>query len=121
MRREIDAQKNRGNDRIGRRARKTHSLFREVITSESRHKVIRDTAPLVTLHIDEARKPGEELADILDYGAADGLLVGHMHAYMKQHPERQVRLLTHDSGPMGTAQSLGLPFTPIPRQLAPRA
>ena len=68
----------------------------------------------MTLHIDEARKPSEELSDILDYSAPDDQLLGHMHAYMKQRPEHRVRLLTHDAGPMGTARSLDLPFTPIP-------
>ena len=114
VRREIDAQKNRGNDRIGRRARKTHSLFREVITTATGYKVVRETAPLVRLHMDEARKPSDELSDVLDSGVPDDQLVGHMHAYTKQHPERTVSLLTHDSGPMMTAKSLDLPFTPIP-------
>ena len=114
VQREIDGQKNRGNDRVGRRARKTHSLFREVITTESGYKVVRETAPIVRLHLDEPRKPSEELSDVLDYGAADDQLLGYMHAYKKQHPEHQVSLLTHDSGPMMTAKNLDLPFTPIP-------
>ena len=111
---EIDKQKNRGNDRVGRRARKTHGMFGEIITTEPGYRVIREADPVVKLFLDGARKPSEELSEVLDYGVPDDRLLGHMHAYANQHPEREVRLLTHDSGPMMTAKSLNLPFTPIP-------
>lgn len=114
VQREIDNQKNRGNDRVGRRARKTYGMFREVVATEPGYQVIREADPAVKLFLDGARRPSEELSDVLDYGEPDDQLLGHMHAYAKQHPERAVRLLTHDSGPMMTAKSLNLPFTPIP-------
>ncbi len=114
VQREIDNQKNRGNDRVGRRARKTYGIFREVVTTEPSYQVIREADPVVKLFLDGARKPSEELSDVLDYGVPDDQLLGHIHAYTKEHPERAVRLLTHDSGPMMTAKSLDLPFTPIP-------
>ena len=47
VQREIDNQKSKGNDRIGKRARAVHSLFREIITSDNDHKLIRKSKPQV--------------------------------------------------------------------------
>ena len=114
VQREIDHQKNRGNDRIGRQARKAHSMFREVIVGGGICKLIRETDPLVRLLIDPSCLPNPELGDRLDYGEADDRIVGCVDAYRKQHPDFDARLLTHDGGPMTSAQMLSVPFVPIP-------
>ena len=52
--------------------------------------------------------------DVLDFTKADDELIGYIWEYRKRYNNRDVRLLTHDSGPMMTAKSIGLPFIPIP-------
>ena len=114
VQREIDNQKGRGNNRIGKRARKTHSLFREVILSESGYKLTRESRPQVRLLVEPSYSPSPELEDRLDYSEADDQIVGCVHAYREQNPESDARLLTHDSGPMASAKMLSLPFVSIP-------
>ena len=111
---EIDHQKQRGNDRIGRQARKAHSIFREIIIGGGTCKLIRESDPLVRLLIDPSCLPNPALGDYLDYGETDDRVVGCVDAYRKQHPDSDARLLTHDSGPMASAQMLSVPFVPIP-------
>ncbi|WP_431324459.1 PIN domain-containing protein [Rhizobium sp. YTU87027] len=45
---EIDRQKNKGSDRLGQRARKASSLFREMLKAEHNDMVIREADPRVT-------------------------------------------------------------------------
>lgn len=47
--REIDNQKNRGNGRVSRRARKAHSLFRDIAINEKDYELIQKDGPKVTL------------------------------------------------------------------------
>lgn len=114
VQREIDNQKYRGNDRVGRRARKAYQQFRHILESDQGHIVVRETDPRVKLFLAEPGKPAAELMDVLDYTNADDELVGYTWEYRKQYESREVRLLTHDSGPMMTAKAIDLPFTPIP-------
>ena len=116
VQREIDNQKNRGNDRVGKRARKTHSLFGKVIADESGYELIRESQPQVRLLVEPNWLPSSELQDRLDYNEIDDQIVGCVHAYRKQNPGCYVRLLTHDSGPMATAKMLSLPFFSIPEE-----
>ena len=108
---EMDQQKNRGNDRVAQRARKTSSLFRSIV--EEDYKVIREKGPQVKLMLESFSVPSPELKDRLDYNKPDDEIVGLLHQYKQQHPEADVRLLTHDTGPMMTARSLNLPFVKI--------
>jgi len=114
VQREIDHQKQRGNDRIGRRARKTQSMFREIIVGGGTCKLIREADPLVRLLIDPSCLPNPALGDRLDYGETDDRIVGCADTYRKQHPDSDVRLLTHDSGPMASARMVSVSFVPIP-------
>ena len=114
VQREIDNQKGKGDDRIGRRARQAHSLFREIILSEHGFKVIRKTRPPVRLVVEPSNLPNPALADHLDYTKVDDEIVGCVHAHREQNPESDTRLLTHDSGPMASARMLSVPFVPIP-------
>ena len=114
VQREIDNQKNRGNDRVGQRARKTSRIFRDIATGEDGYEVIRESSPRVELHLEALGRPSPELEDRLDYGKPDDEIVGCCYEYSREHSPSDVRLLTHDGGPMMTARSLGLPFEPIP-------
>lgn len=111
VQREIDQRKNRGNDRSAQRARKTSSLFRSII--ETGYKVIQDEGPQVKLVLESSSVPSPDLKDRLDYSKPDDEIVGFLHQYKEQHPGEDIRLLTHDTGPMMTAKSLSLSFVKI--------
>lgn len=110
VQKEIDHQKNRGNDRVGRRARKTHSLFRDVLKHEHNTMPIFEGSPKVRLVIDASVRESPELSEQLDYNDKDEKLVGCVHAFIKIHPEETVQLLTNDIGVMATANMLKLKY-----------
>ena len=109
VQREIDNQKNRGNNRVANRARLTYRTFREIFEGQLGHKVIQDSQPLVKLYLEGPNLPSPALKDRLDYSKPDDEIVGHLHSFMKENPGAEARLLTHDSGPMMTAFALSLP------------
>jgi PIN domain len=111
---EIDNQKNKGSDRLGNRARTTSRMFRELIVADSDHKVIREVGPCVKLFIRQDLKPSPELADRLSYEERDDQLVGITHAFAQRNPGADVRVLTHDTGPMASARMIGVAFVAIP-------
>ena len=112
---EIDQQKSLGkNSRVGRRARKTYSsLFRPIATGEKEYALIRNGDPKVKLFLESPSWPDPELSDRLDYSKPDNIIVGCLSRYAKANSETDVRLLTHDTGPMMTAKGLGLSVAPI--------
>lgn len=114
VQREIDNQKNKRNDRVGKRARQTNSLFRNIIISEDGYKLIQKEKPIVKLLIDSSYLPSKKLANRLDYNNQDDALIGCIHAFAIQNNDTNAQLLTHDTGPMNTAKMLNLPFFPIP-------
>ena len=109
VQREIDNQKNRGNNRAANRARATYRIFREIIEGQLGHKVIQDSRPFVKLYFQGPNLPSPALKDRLDYSKPDDEIVGHLHSFIQDNPEAEARLLTHDSGPMMTASALDLP------------
>jgi hypothetical protein len=111
---EIDKQKNKGSDRLGKRARTTSSLFREIILADTREKVIREAGPRVKIVIHQDLRPSPDLADRLDYTERDHQLVGIAYAFVQQNPGSDARLLTDDTGPMASAQMVSIPFVAIP-------
>ena len=110
VQREIDELKYRGNDRVRKRARKTHSLIGQVLSSPERYRTIRETGPRVKFLLNVSLKPSPQLKDRLDYSEVDDQIVGCLHAFGTKHPDLDARLLTYDSGPMATAQMLSLPY-----------
>ena len=114
VQREIDRQKTRGNDRVGRRARSTYSsLFRAIATGEKEFELIHDVEPRVKLFLESPSRPDPELADSLDYSRPDDEIIGCLSRFVKDNPGFDVRLLTHDTGPLMTARGLGLSVAPI--------
>lgn len=112
VQREIDNQKNRGSDRVAQRARKTYPLFRKIIIGEMGYELVNDDPP-VKIFIQSPSLPDEELSSTLDYGKPDDEIVGCCSQYRRENPCLDVRLLTHDTGPMMSAKTVGLPFIPI--------
>lgn len=114
VQREIDRQKQRGNDRVGRQARRAYSIFRDMVAGSDDYGLIKDSSPQVKLFVDPSILPSPEIGDRLDYQETDDRIVGSVYAYKKSHPDSDARLLTHDSGPMASARMLGLPCIGIP-------
>lgn len=112
--REIDNQKNRGNDRVGRRARQANTLIREIILGDQNYKLIQNADPKVRLVIELSCQPSPELDTRLDYTKPDDELIGCLYSYKNIYPKVDVRLLTNDTGPMASAKMLDLPFLPVP-------
>lgn len=111
---EIDNQKNKGGDRLARRARKASALLRDVILSGQGHSIVRPSDPCVKLFIRNAIRPSPELAEVLDYSRPDDQLVGTAYAFAQQDKGADARVLTHDTGPMASAQMIGLGIAAVP-------
>ena len=114
VQREIDQHKTRGNDRIGKKSRKVHSMLRELLVGDAGYKVVRDREPMVKLLLDPSCQPDQALAGHIDYNEMDDRMVGCVYAYKQTNPQWDIRLLTHDGGPMATAKMLSIPFVPVP-------
>ena len=113
VQREIDDQKNRGNNRVAKRARATSQLFRKFIDDSQEYELIRSSTPVVKLYLDAPGLPSPDLKGVLNYSKADDEIVGYLHRFLQDNPDKDARLLTHDVGPMMAAKSLELPFVPI--------
>lgn len=117
---EIDGHKHKGNDRLANRARAASSMFRRVLAAPEGCVVIRGDRPQVTLSLGVGLKPSPGL-EALDLDQADDALVGIGHAFTRKYPDRDVRILTHDVGPMASAKAVGVQFVEVPAEwlLAP--
>ena len=110
--REIDYRKNKGNDRVGSRARATSAMFRAMIGDE--HKLIREGDPRVTLSLEPQHQYSSALKDRLSYQERDDQLIGTIYGFAHENLAVTVRLLTHDTTPLYTARALGLAADAIP-------
>ena len=110
--REVDYRKNQGNSRVAKRARRANAMFRKMRPTEK--KVVRETNPRVTLHVEPQYQYSPELADTLNYEERDDQLVGTLHRFAKENVDTDARLLTHDTAPLHTAEGIGLKAEIIP-------
>ena len=104
VQREIDYRKNKGNDRVGKRARAANTMFRKMLND--RDKVVRDSDPCVKLSVEPQHQYSKKLEDRLNYQERDDQLIGTVYEFAQCHPGADVRLLTHDTTPHYTAQGL---------------
>ena len=110
--REIDYRKNKGSDRVGKRARDKSAMFRKMLNDGD--KVVRDSDPCVKLSVEPQHQYSKKLEDRLNYQERDDQLIGTVYEFAECHPGTNVRLLTHDTTPLYTAQGLGLTADIIP-------
>lgn len=115
VQRELDSLKNRKNDRAPR-ARRVVEMLRTLITDESDHIVAHTGQPIVKLYLFEPSHPSSDLKDTLDYSKPDDELVGYAYRHSRECVEASVSVLTHDTGPMMTAKSVGLRCHLIPNE-----
>ena len=65
VQREIDNQKNRGNDRVAKRARKTYQVFRRIFASREQYWPVTDAGPRVRLYLESPSLPsGDRIAHV---------------------------------------------------------
>jgi PIN domain len=114
VQKEIDAHKGKGNARVASRSRAAASVLKEVLASELGYKEIRAHSPCVRLYVQLDLKPDSTLSDALNYDEVDDQLVGVISGFLKANPNHRVRLVTDDVGPIASAKTVGVPFTPIP-------
>lgn len=113
VQREIDDQKTRGNDRVGKKARTTYKMFRRIINGRQEYEVVRNSTPVVKLYLEGPSRPSPDLEDTLDYTKTDDQIIGCLHKFRQGNQGADARLLTHDGGPMMTANSLGIPYVAV--------
>jgi hypothetical protein len=118
---EIDNQKGKGSSRLAKRARTASSMFRGILLSDTKYLEVRAGKPVVRVYLRQDLKWNPSLAEQLSYEERDDQLVGIASLFAENHRDSDVRLLTHDTGPMTSAQMVGLKFEPIPDEwmLAP--
>lgn len=111
---ELDNHKKNERGRTFKKALAATKLLRELVTSAQTAIVIRDSEPRVILSIMPASRIRPELNDNLDPTINDDAIILRMLQYQRDNDAANVQLITHDTGPMATAASLGIPFIPIP-------
>ena len=114
VQRELDKLKATRDQAIAARARQTLRMLRTLITGECDHVLVCEERSIVRLYLVGPGNPSTELDEVLDYNKPDDEFVGHTYRYTKEHPDEEVILLTHDTGPMLTAKSLSISFREVP-------
>ena len=106
---EIDKHKNQ-NGRTRDRAIEIFKTLRSSLKTGGADIVIQEASPRVLLrHIGSVR-PDEKLRDQIDFQKNDDRLVGILSTLIADKHMKTVELFTDDTGPVSTAQGLGLPF-----------
>lgn len=113
VQREIDNQKNKSG-RLGDRARKTSSQFRDIILSKDGFKIVKSKHPLVKMSINSEYNYRDGETESLNMEEKDDQLVATVLAFHKKNPNFFVKLVTHDTGPMATAKMMSVDVHPIP-------
>lgn len=110
---EIDAHKNKGADRLAKRARTTVSIFKAAMNAPEKYLEI-CRSPLVRLVVRGELKPDIELSDTLSYSERDHQFVGIAAAFTKSNAGARVTVLSDDMGALGAAQLAEVDHTGIP-------
>jgi hypothetical protein len=111
---EVDSHKGKGNGRTAKRARKAASDIGQALTSDTGYLSLGKGTIEVRLCIEAMLKENKDLTDQLSYTERDHQLVGIASKFAADHPDRDVRVLTHDNGVLAAAQAVGVKFERIP-------
>jgi hypothetical protein len=113
---EIDRLKQDGNSRRAKKARKTSSMFREMLNSPDLS--IRKTKGKINFVINFSPNYKKETLckqnKILDIERPDDEIIAYALKFMEDKALKDVYLLTHDTNPILTAKNCGLPVSMIP-------
>lgn len=109
---EIDKHKHDGNSRRARRARRANALFRELISAEKIE--LRSAGPRVEVSRVPPTKFNVSPCRFLDLTRTDDRIILEALVYRDAHPDEEVALLSHDTGPLGMATDCGLAVQLVP-------
>jgi hypothetical protein len=112
--REVDRLKGDGNQRRAKRARDTNSLFRKLLREPNKTIVLQEAHPRVILTFLPHLDPHREKSPWLDLSNPDDCHIEQALAFRATHSEIRTAILTHDTGPMLTAERVGLEPLEIP-------
>lgn len=110
---EIDQQKG-GSGRLAKRARVANGHLRRLLEEDPIAIPTKKKHMEVVLSSGDHLRASQGLDDQLDYSTADDKLVGTVHKYQHDHPDRTLVFLSRDTGPLMTAKRLGVPFKQVP-------
>ncbi|MHC1481467.1 PIN domain-containing protein [Frateuria aurantia] len=111
--RELDRQK-AGQGRVAKRARKFNSLLNDLLENDEVTLTDEKTRPRVKLTANISVRPDEILKDRLNYGEADGQIVGTVSTLMVEHLRDGVILLSRDTMVLTSAKSVGVDWRRVP-------
>jgi hypothetical protein len=114
VQKQIDSFKQGGNTRRAKHARKANSLFRKVLCAPDHTLVISEKPIEVSLCLKSHIYRGGELPCDLELTGPDDAIIADAIAYARLHPEDNISILTHDTGPLLTAKTCGVPYHIIP-------
>ncbi len=97
-----------------KRARQFSKMIRPLLLDQQEFYELKKKDPTLRLLVVPDIGPSEDLRSKLDLSKPDNEIVASLKEFRAHYPQRDAQLLTHDSGPMGTAKRLGIPFVPIP-------
>lgn len=109
---EPDAFKDKGNGRQAARARTANALLGRLLEPGVEWLTL-SYKPKVHLTVRVELMPDTQVAQTLP-ATADNALVTTALAFQSAHPERHVRLLSNDNGPMFSAKRVGLAYLKVP-------
>lgn len=114
--REIDNLKSRRTDRAGRRARRVHAKFRDMIRNEQTFLQVREADPIVKLFLVPDCVPSPALKERLDYSKPDHEIVGCLYDFQNKNPRVDVRIVSDDIGPILASKRCHLPSISAPEK-----
>ena len=113
VQREIDRLKTDSSKRRSKRAAAASSMFKKIIVADERIN-LEGAPPGVYIELPEQTALRSDLYPLLDKDIADDMIVLEVLSFKSRYPERDIRLVTHDTGPMLTARRNGLAFLDVP-------
>lgn len=114
---EIDRLKNDGNSRRAKRARKTNSLFREIIDSPEEKIKFKIGSVTIVLQFSAHVTTNQlkTVQDDLDLNQPDDVILAEVKYYMKNHGSfNDIFFISHDTNPLITAKRNNIPVIMIP-------
>jgi hypothetical protein len=111
---ELDRLKKDARGRAFKKALSAGTLLRSLVIGQDDVHVVSEVGPRVTLGLMAATRLRPDLNPELDPQLNDDAILLRLLEFQHSHSERDVRLLTHDSGPMATAKGFSIPFLAIP-------
>ena len=115
---EIDEHKTSPKNRVKERARKWNSEFKKLFKPAAPPLVLKGSSPRVSLEILNTSLVGPSQST-LDLNKPDNQLVDWALRYRHSNPDEDARLFTDDTGPLGKANELKLPFLDLPTHWRP--